>query len=46
MENFNEKMEKVKEFSSITEAKEETEIKGINNALTGRAKTAGGFIWH
>ena len=35
----------IKEFNSITEAKLETGIKGINNALTGRAKSAGGYIW-
>jgi hypothetical protein len=32
-------------YSSITEAKFITKIKGINNVLTGRAKTAGGYIW-
>jgi hypothetical protein len=35
----------IRDFASITEAKEITGIKGINNALTGRAKTAGGYIW-
>ena len=35
----------IKEFSSITEAKLKTGIKGINNVLTGRAKKAGGYLW-
>ena len=35
----------IKKFSSITEAKLETGIKGISNVLTGRAKTAGGYLW-
>ena len=35
----------IKEFSSITEAKLQTGIKGINNVLTGRAKKAGGYLW-
>lgn len=35
----------IKEFSSITEAKFQTGIKGISNVLTGRAKKAGGYLW-
>jgi group I intron endonuclease len=32
-------------FSSITEAKKQTNIKGIANVLIKKAKTAGGYIW-
>jgi hypothetical protein len=32
-------------YSSIIEAIEKTKVKGIANALTGRSKTAGGYIW-
>ena len=35
----------IKEYKSITEARNETGIKGITNVVTGLAKTAGGFIW-
>jgi len=35
----------IKEYKSITEARNETGIKGIPNVLTGLAKTAGRFIW-
>jgi group I intron endonuclease len=35
----------IKEYKSITEARNETNIKGIKNVVTGLAKTAGGFIW-
>jgi group I intron endonuclease len=35
----------VKLWDSINIAKKTTGIGGINNALTGRAKTAGNFIW-
>jgi hypothetical protein len=35
----------IKEYKSITEARNITNIKGIANVLTGLAKTAGGFIW-
>jgi group I intron endonuclease len=35
----------IKEYKSITEARNETGIKGIKNVITGLAKTAGGFIW-
>jgi group I intron endonuclease len=35
----------IKEYKSITEARNETGIKGIPNTLIGKAKTAGGFIW-
>jgi group I intron endonuclease len=35
----------IKEWSSITEAKKITNIKGIPNCLTGISKTAGGYVW-
>jgi hypothetical protein len=35
----------IKEYKSITEARDITGIKGIKNVVTGLAKTAGGFIW-
>jgi hypothetical protein len=35
----------VNEFQSITDAINKTKIKGVGNALTGLAKTAGGYIW-
>lgn len=35
----------LKEYKSITEARNTTNIKGIKDALTGRIKTSGGFIW-
>jgi hypothetical protein len=35
----------INKFQSITDAVNETKIKGIGNALTGLAKTAGGFVW-
>lgn len=35
----------IKEYKSITEARNITGIKGIKNVVTGLAKTAGGFIW-
>jgi group I intron endonuclease len=35
----------IKEWESILKAKTETKIKGISNNVTGRAKTAGGYIW-
>jgi len=35
----------IKEYKSITEARNKTGIKGIPNVLTGLAKTAGRFIW-
>ena len=35
----------IKEFSSITEAKIQTGIKGISNVITRRTKTAGGYLW-
>lgn len=38
-------MNLIREFSSILEAKQITSIKGVGNVVTGRAKTAGGFIW-
>lgn len=36
----------VSEFSSLKEAREFTGISNISNCLTGRYKTAGGFIWN
>lgn len=35
----------INEYNSITEALSLTKIKGIGNALTNRAKTAGGYVW-
>ena len=35
----------IKEWSSITEAKISTKIKGIPNCLTKLCKSAGGYIW-
>jgi hypothetical protein len=35
----------INEFQSITDAINKTKIKGVGNALTGLAKTAGGYIW-
>jgi hypothetical protein len=35
----------INEFQSITDAINKTKIKGIENALTGLAKTASGYIW-
>jgi hypothetical protein len=35
----------INEFQSITDAVNETKVKGIGNALTGLAKTAGNYIW-
>jgi hypothetical protein len=32
-------------FDSYSDALEKTKIKGMANALSGRSKTAGGFIW-
>lgn len=37
-------MNLIREFDSIKQAKEVTGIH-MQNCLTGRAKTAGGFIW-
>jgi group I intron endonuclease len=42
---YNLNYEFIKEWSSITEAKQNTNIKGIPNCLTGISKTAGGYIW-
>jgi excinuclease UvrABC nuclease subunit len=42
---YDQNMNFITQFTSITEAKKMTGIKGISNALTGRAKTAGGYIW-
>jgi hypothetical protein len=35
----------VKEWSSLTEAQNILNIKGVGNVLTGRVKTAGGYVW-
>ena len=35
----------IKEYDSYTFAEKYTNIKGIANVLTGRAKTAGGYVW-
>jgi group I intron endonuclease len=35
----------IKEYKSITEARNKTGIKGIKDALRGSIKTSGGFIW-
>jgi len=35
----------IKEYKSITEARKETGIKGIKDALRGSIKTSGGFMW-
>ena len=45
VKQYNKNMELIKEYPSITEAVLETKIKSISNVLTGRAKTAGGYIW-
>lgn len=42
---YDKNMNFIKEHQSVTQAVIDTGIKGINNALTGRAKTAGGYIW-
>ena len=36
----------INEYDSYTSAKNQTNIKGINNVLTKRAKTAGGYKWN
>lgn len=45
IKQYNKNMELIEEYPSITEAVLITGIKSISNALTGRAKTAGGYIW-
>lgn len=35
----------VAEFISVRAAQQDTGIRGISNVLTGRSKTAGGYIW-
>jgi len=37
--------EVIQKWNSITEAQRELGITGVGNALTGRSKTAGGYIW-
>lgn len=41
-------MKQINSFSSIQEASDKTDIlySSICNALSGRSKTAGGYIWH
>lgn len=45
VKQYSKEMILINTYSSITEAKFITKIKGINNVLIGRAKTAGGYIW-
>lgn len=45
VKQYNKEMILINTYSSILEAKLITGIKGISNALTGRVKTAGGYIW-
>lgn len=45
VKQYNKEMTLINTYSSILEAKLITGIKGISNALTERAKTAGGYIW-
>lgn len=35
----------INEYNSLTEAKNQTKINGIQNVVRGLAKTAGGYIW-
>lgn len=35
----------IQEWESLTEAQNRLDIKGIGNALTGRSKSAGGYVW-
>ena len=42
---LNKNLNIINEFQSITDAVNKTKIKGVGNALTGLAKTAGGYIW-
>lgn len=35
----------IKEYDSYTSAKNTTKINGINNAVKGTVKTAGGYLW-
>jgi group I intron endonuclease len=35
----------IKEWESLTEAQNRLGIKGIGNALTGRSKSSGGYVW-
>lgn len=45
VKQYDKDMNFIKEYPSITEAVEKTGINSIRNAVTGRAKTAGGYIW-
>jgi hypothetical protein len=42
---YDKDMNLINSFNSISEASKQTGIPGINNAATGRSKTAGGYIW-
>jgi hypothetical protein len=42
---FNKQGKLIAEFESYSSAKEITKINGINNALVGISKTAGGYFW-
>lgn len=46
VKQYSKKMILINTYHSIIEAVQVTGIKGIGNVLTGRAKTAGGYIWH
>jgi hypothetical protein len=45
VKQYTKDMKLLNTFESITQAKQLTGIKAIGNVLTGRCKTAGGFIW-
>lgn len=45
VKQYDKNMNLISEFESVTQAKLITGIKSIGNAITGRAKTAGGYIW-
>jgi hypothetical protein len=45
VKQYTKNMELLNTFESITQAKKLTGINSIGNAVIGRSKTAGGFIW-
>lgn len=45
VKQYTKNMKLLNTFESVTQAKQLTGIKAIGNVLTGRCKTAGGFIW-
>lgn len=45
VKQYTKNMELLNTFESVTQAKQLTGIKAIGNVLSGRCKTAGGFIW-